>query len=139
MSILGLFLDRWTILGLTENFILNNIRGEFRAQPSWTQLSGMELLVKTVSCLRLMAVFTEIFVCNVWFDSECTSGICRETKNIIVPFYGWGSTASRLDPLRGGEIPGAHLIDLRRIKGWVKLGTSHWFWTWDPRIGNPVL
>ena len=39
--------------------------------------------------------------------------------------YGWGSTASRLDPLCGGsllfttkfpEIPGTHLIDLRRMR-----------------------
>ena len=46
----------------------------------------------------------------------------------MAPFYGWGSTstASRLQPLRGGsllftiqfpEIPGTHLIDLRRMKG----------------------
>ena len=36
----------------------------------------------------------------------------------MAPFYGWGSTASRLQPLRGGslpftiqfpEIPGTHL------------------------------
>ena len=41
-------------------------------------------------------------------------------------FYEWGSTASRLEPLRGSslpfttkfpEIPGTHFIDLRRIKG----------------------
>ena len=41
--------------------------------------------------------------------------------NFIAPFYGWGSTASRLQPLRGGsllftiqfpEIPGTHFIDL---------------------------
>ena len=39
----------------------------------------------------------------------------------MAPFYGWGSTASRLQPLRGGsllftiqfpEIPGTHFIDL---------------------------
>ena len=44
----------------------------------------------------------------------------------MAPFYGWGLTASRLEPLRGGsllfatkflEIPGTHLIDLRRMKG----------------------
>ena len=44
----------------------------------------------------------------------------------MTPFYGWGSTASRLDPLRGGsllftttfsKIPGTHFIDLRRMKG----------------------
>ena len=41
-------------------------------------------------------------------------------------FYGWGSTASRLQPLQGGsllftiqfpEISGTHFIDLRRMKG----------------------
>ena len=46
----------------------------------------------------------------------------------MAPFYGWGSTASRLEPLRGGslllsfttkfpELPGPHFIDLRRMKG----------------------
>ena len=47
-------------------------------------------------------------------------------KNFMAPFYGWSSTASRLDPLRGGsllfitkflEIPGTHFIDLGRMKG----------------------
>ena len=47
-------------------------------------------------------------------------------KNFISPFYGWGSTASRLEPLRGGsliftskfpEIPCTHFIDLGRMKG----------------------
>ena len=47
-------------------------------------------------------------------------------KNFMAPFYGWGSTASRLAPLRGGsllfttkfpEIPGTHFIDLERMKG----------------------
>ena len=41
-------------------------------------------------------------------------------------FYGWGSTASRLEPLRGGsllftikflEISGTHFIDLGKMKG----------------------
>ena len=44
----------------------------------------------------------------------------------MAPFYGWGSTASRLQPLQGGnirftihfpEIPGTHFIDLKRMKG----------------------
>ena len=48
------------------------------------------------------------------------------TKNFMAPFYGWGSTASRLQPLRGGsllfttkfpEVPGTHSIDLGRMKG----------------------
>ena len=41
-------------------------------------------------------------------------------------FYGWDSTASRLEPLQGGslcfttksrEIPGTHFIDFGRMKG----------------------
>ena len=44
----------------------------------------------------------------------------------MAPFYGWGSTSSRLEPLRGGsslfttkfpETPDTHLINLRRMKG----------------------
>ena len=44
----------------------------------------------------------------------------------MAPFYGWGSTASRLEPLRGAsllfttkfpEIPGTHFTDLGRMKG----------------------
>ena len=44
----------------------------------------------------------------------------------MASFYGWGSTASRLEPLREGsllfiiqfpEIPGTHFIDLRRMQG----------------------
>ena len=50
----------------------------------------------------------------------------EQKKNFIAPFYGWGSTASRLEPLRRGsllfiikfpEIPGTHFIDLGRMKG----------------------
>ena len=46
----------------------------------------------------------------------------------MATFYGWGSTASRLEPLRGGtsffttkfpEIPGTHFIDLGRMNDWV--------------------
>ena len=42
----------------------------------------------------------------------------------MFPFYGWGSSASRLEPLQGGsllftikfaEIPGTYFVDLRRM------------------------
>ena len=44
----------------------------------------------------------------------------------MAPFYGWSSTASRLQPLRGGsliftiqfpEIPGTRFIDLGTMRG----------------------
>ena len=45
--------------------------------------------------------------------------VIKKKKNFTAPFYGWGSTTSRLEPLRGGsllfttkspEIPGIHLL-----------------------------
>ena len=50
----------------------------------------------------------------------------KHKKIFMTPCYGWDSTTSRLQPLRGGsllftiqfpEIPGAYFIDLRRMKG----------------------
>ena len=46
-------------------------------------------------------------------------------KNFMAPFYGWGSTASRLEPLQGGSLlfttkfpeTGTHFIDLGKMKG----------------------
>ena len=61
----------------------------------------------------------------------------------MAPFYGWGSTASRLEPLRAGSllfttkfprIPGTHFIELGRMKGWVDLGATQWFGTRDPGL-----
>ena len=34
-------------------------------------------------------------------------------KNFMAPFYGWGSAASRLEPLQGGT----HFTNLGRMKG----------------------
>ena len=53
-----------------------------------------------------------------------------------------GSTASRLQPPWGGsllfmiqfpEISGTHFIDLGRMKGWLDLRATQWFWTRDPQ------
>ena len=61
---------------------------------------------------------------------------CRETLNSVVPFCGWGWTVSK--PLRGDNllftikspgVPGTQLIDLGRMKDWIYLGASQWFWT----------
>ena len=54
----------------------------------------------------------------------------------MAPFYGWGSIASRLEPLEGGsllfttkspEISGTHFIDPGSMKGWLDLGATKWF------------
>ena len=58
--------------------------------------------------------------------ARCSFVIQKKKKNFMTHFYGWGSTGSRLEPLRGGtlfftskfpEIPGTHFIDLRKMNG----------------------
>ena len=54
------------------------------------------------------------------------NNIIDKKNNFMGPFYGWGSTTLRLEPLWGGsllfttkfpEIPGTNFINLRRMKG----------------------
>ena len=49
----------------------------------------------------------------------------KKKQNFMAPFYGWGSTASRLQPLQRGSLlfttkfpeTGTHFINLGRMKG----------------------
>ena len=90
------------------------------------------VFVLNVKSLAIAFLFPSLFFTSVFLD--------RLTKDVFIyilyiglwfmynfmtPFYGWGSTASRLDSLRGGsllfttkfpEIPGTHFIDLGRMK-----------------------
>ena len=65
-------------------------------------------------------------VMNSQWQSTSIVSVKKKQKNFMAPFYGWGSTAARLQPLQGGsllftiqfpEIPGTHFIDLKRMKG----------------------
>ena len=71
----------------------------------------------------------------------------KTSKKLYGPFLWMGSTASGLQPLRGGsllfttkfpEIPGTHFINLGRMNGIVDLEATQWFWTQNPWIGNPA-
>ena len=81
---------------------------------------------------HLHAEFNKYNVSNFSSNTVLSSYLCSifwlktTLLNFMAPFYGWGSTASRLQPLRGGsllftiqfpEIPGTHFIDLGRMKG----------------------
>ena len=59
-------------------------------------------------------------------DGQKNNKLLAYKKNFMTSFNGWGSTASRLEPLRGGsllfttkfpEIPGTHFIDFGSMKG----------------------
>ena len=69
-------------------------------------------------------------------------------ENFMASLHGWDSIASWVvEPLRGGsllfptkfpEIPGTHLINLRKMKGSANLGATQRCSTWKPWIGNSV-
>ena len=54
--------------------------------------------------------------------------------NCLKPLW----VGSLLFTIQFPEIPGTHVINLGRIKGWVDLEVTQWFWTQDPWIGNPA-
>ena len=70
----------------------------------------------------------------------------------MAPFYGWDSTATRLEPLRGGslllttkfpEFPGTRFIDLRRMsRSWshpVVLNTGPPDWESSVLTNRPLI
>ena len=76
--------------------------------------------------------FWIIYILVFFFFNFC----CQPT--IYIYIYGWGSTASRLEPFWGGsliftskfpKIPATHFTDLGGMKGWVDLGATQWFWS----------
>ena len=83
------------------------------------------------------------FSINTLLPSKYFILISIKKTNYIAPFYGCSSTALGPQPLWGGsllfttkfpEIPGTHFIDLGRMKVWVDLGATQWFWTQDTWI-----
>ena len=91
--------------------------------------------------------FKEFLKFFVWSINPSIPPPPPSPKNFMVPFCGWDSTATRLEPLRGGslrftttfpEISATHFTNLERMRGWVDLGATQWFWIWDPWIGDPA-
>ena len=85
------------------------------AQPRLNTSYVQVLVTFNLGCLS-----TDLANCQVYQRTPF------KKNNFMAPFYGWGSTASRLEPLRGGsllfttkfpEVPGTHSIDLGRMKG----------------------
>lgn len=81
----------------------------------------------------------------------CKSIYMLVLKNtFIAPFHGWSSTVSQLHTsyketvllftTQFSRAPGGtHLITLGKMKDWVDLGTTQWFWTRDLCIGISTL
>ena len=112
--------------------------------------SGPDTLDKSrfiMTFLTILEVTDILFRFRLLLEGKTGKEMPKLLKNFTTPFYGWGSTASRLEPLWGGsvlfttkfpEIPGTHFINLGIIKGWIDPGATQWLWTWVPWIWNPV-
>ena len=102
-------------------------------------------------CLFARAGSLELIYKNFEFWLWATplkSLLLKEEKKTLWPFfmdgvqlpqgYSYFEEAVYFLPFSFLEIPGTHFIDLGRMKGWVHLGATQWFWTRDPWIGNPA-
>ena len=109
---------------------------------TWLRVVFLENLKSSI----INSFLCMFFINNKTFyqQQNIASNQRQEKKHFISPFYGWGSTASRLEPVRWGsllfitklpEILGTYFIDLGKMNSWVDLGATQWFWTWDPWIG----
>ena len=61
----------------------------------------------------------------LWMGFNCLKATATSRRQFT--FYHWVPRYS-----------GTHFINLGRRKGWVDLGATQWFWTWNPSIGNPA-
>ena len=111
--------------------------------------------VKIITCEAVfqlksnLDVFHGVVIIYQEIISTFTRFIRKHKKKLYGPFFLWlGFTCLKaIQPLQGDsllftiqfpEIPGTRFIDLGRMKGWVDLGTTQWFWTQDSWIGNPA-
>ena len=89
-------------------------------------MTSMEIYILYECNNSLPSTYNKKIINNKKINNKKIIKKINNKKNFMAPFYGWGSTASRLQPLRGGSllvtiqfrgIPGTHFIDLRRMKG----------------------
>ena len=45
----------------------------------------------------------------------------------MAPFYGWGSTGSRLEGTSWRQFTFHHFMDLRKLKSEIYFGAAQWF------------
>ena len=102
------FLDCWKVLSVVPVF--KNVGELFTA--------------KNFCSVSLLSVISKVFKKLV--NNRVVDHFKLKTLSFVAPFYGWGSTASRLEPLQGDsllfatkfpEIPGTHFIVLGRMNG----------------------
>ena len=59
------------------------------------------------------------------WEHSVNSVIIDFKKNFMAPFYGWGSTAARLEPLRGGSLQQSNWDKKKRFL--IGVYKSHYF------------
>ena len=114
-------------------------------------LSDYNLTLKALKAFERLPIVTILTYASrrflpLYYEVKMLKNL-KKKKKLYGPFLWMRLTTSRLEPLWGGsllfttkfpEIPGTHFIDLGRMKGWVDLGATQWFWTRNLWIGNPA-
>ena len=69
-------------------------------------ISNVSPIIFNKNLLKIFSNYSQNYGCSCTEDNineKCQSPY-KKKKNFMAPFYGWGSTASRLEPLRGGSL-----------------------------------
>ena len=107
---------------------------------------------KLGNCLKLSLLLWIIFLqvdLSLCVNKFLHNFTLKKKKKLYGLFLWMGLNCLKaIEPLRGDSllfttrspgVSGTHLINPGRMKIWVDLGATQWFWNQDPWIGNPAL
>ena len=112
--------QKWLMVFFTWVKVVAHVLASAHAMAciNWRRLhTHLQVLNEKLSPNLQIQITNFLFLLNISPVTVSKWNWCFK-KNFIVPFYGWGSTAPRLEPLWGGsllfttkfpEIPGTHI------------------------------
>ena len=125
--------SNWVLKLALHNFFLN-LKGQVGSELAFKihQIAIFMLFQPDVKKSVFLMYFCFVFFLkNKLYGPFLWMGFnCLKTRAT------WGG--SLLFTTKFPVIPGTHFVDLGRMKVWVDLGATQWFWKRHPWIGNPA-
>ena len=115
---------------MSFEFLINYLNRYFFLYMNWIRIHLLMWMIIYCWLRHLkntLIIYSLQNPCYRNWDFSHTQQNLKKKHNFMTPFYEWGSTASRLQPLPEGflifttkfpGIHGNHFIDLGRMKGW---------------------
>ena len=107
--------------------------------------------IKRIWANYLISIPAEIIIKQVWIWMILRGKVCKQSQkikkqNFLAPFFWMGFICLKATKSLQGDsllftnkfqgVPDAHLIDLRKMTGWVDLWVIMWSWTINLETGT---